>query len=138
MVAAFSRCRIHKASRAFFLLFLSISVIIAIPISLERGVRATNTSVGPQNTDTFGEMGAAIASLQSGQGPLDNGRLSCSAGGIGGEYCETAQIGQASSASIVSSPWTNITSGGGPSPRSYASIAYDAADGYVVLFGGST
>ncbi len=32
--------------------------------------------------------------------------------------------------------WTNITHGPHPSPRYAASMAYDAKDGYVVLFGG--
>jgi hypothetical protein len=34
--------------------------------------------------------------------------------------------------------WTNISSSNGPSPRISASMAYDAADGYVILFGGAT
>ncbi|HEY1197844.1 MAG TPA: kelch repeat-containing protein [Thermoplasmata archaeon] len=32
--------------------------------------------------------------------------------------------------------WSNVTSGTSPAPRWGAAIAYDAADGYVVLFGG--
>src|SRR2546422_5971166 len=35
-----------------------------------------------------------------------------------------------------SGSWTNITSSTGPSPRSYASMAYDSTDRYVILFGG--
>lgn len=37
--------------------------------------------------------------------------------------------------------WTNLSQfalGGGPPPRSYASLAYDASDGELVLFGGLT
>jgi len=33
--------------------------------------------------------------------------------------------------------WTNITSSSGPSPRGEQSMAYDTADGYVILFGGA-
>src|SRR3989441_5407510 len=34
--------------------------------------------------------------------------------------------------------WTNITMVTGPSPRAGASISYDAADGYILLFGGQS
>jgi Kelch motif len=34
--------------------------------------------------------------------------------------------------------WTNVTHGAHPSPRSNAVMAYDAADGYLLLFGGET
>src|SRR5437016_7068778 len=34
--------------------------------------------------------------------------------------------------------WTNITSSTGPPQRDLASMVYDAADGYVILFGGAT
>lgn len=42
------------------------------------------------------------------------------------------------SSGVSSAPgWTNISGGaGGPSPRADSGIAYDSADGYVVLFGG--
>jgi len=36
----------------------------------------------------------------------------------------------------TSGPWTNITPVAGPSPRAGLVIVYDAADGYVLLFGG--
>ena len=32
--------------------------------------------------------------------------------------------------------WFNVTQGTGPSPRQLASVTYDAADGYLLLFGG--
>ncbi len=38
---------------------------------------------------------------------------------------------------FLGSSWTNITSSSGPSPRDAASMAYDSADRYVILFGGS-
>lgn len=40
--------------------------------------------------------------------------------------------------SLSGAVWTNITaqSNGEPEPRAYAAMAYDATDGYVVLFGG--
>src|SRR2546428_3265380 len=37
----------------------------------------------------------------------------------------------------VAGSWTNITTTSGPMPRTSSMISYDAADGYVLLFGGS-
>ncbi len=39
--------------------------------------------------------------------------------------------------SFVGGQWTELTESNAPSPRSSAGLAYDAADGYVLLFGGS-
>ena len=39
---------------------------------------------------------------------------------------------------FVNGTWKNITPPVGPTPRFGSSMAYDAADGYVVLFGGAT
>ena len=121
---------------ALLLAFLSITVIVVTPPSLERNLLARQSSASFQRSNTFTEMTAAIGSLQSGQSPLSKGPVSCSAVGQGSAYCETIDSGQAVSTSSLSGPWTNITGSSAPSPRNGASMAYDAADGYVVLFGG--
>src|SRR3989441_1275681 len=144
VLAIFSRLRRRISFTALLLAFLSIAVIVVTPLSLGRNLPAAGSSVGLQKTSSSSQLTAAIASLQSGLGPLGIGPISCSATGLGSAQCETARSGQAVStpsgpaisASGVTGSWTNITSSTGPSQRSGASMAYDAADGYVILFGG--
>jgi hypothetical protein len=138
MVAIFSRLRHRISFTALFLAFLSVAAMLATPAWLGRSSQATGSSVGPQKAYSSSEMTSAIASLQSGDGPSGVGPMSCSSEGLGSAYCETTQSEQAASTSTVDPPWTNITSTGGPSPRVGASMAYDAADGYVVLFSGGS
>src|SRR5437870_5174130 len=145
VLAIFSRLRRRISFTALLLAFLSIAVIVVTPLSLGRNLPAAGSSVGLQKTSSSSQLTAAIASLQSGLGPLGIGPISCSATGLGSAQCETARSGQAVStpsgpaisASGVTGSWTNITSSTGPSQRSGASMAYDTADGYVILFGGA-
>ncbi len=51
-----------------------------------------------------------------------------------GEGC--TQHGCGDTWKFVGGSWTNITTSTGPPPRIREAMAYDAADGYVVLFGG--
>src|SRR6267378_4904561 len=145
VLAIFSRLRRRISFTALLLAFLSIAVIVVTPLSLGRNLPAAGSSVGLQKTNSSSQLTAAIASLQSGLGPLGIGPISCSATGLGSAQCETARSGQAVSASSgqaisasgVTGSWTNVTSSTHPSPREFASMTYDTADGYVILFGGS-
>ncbi len=119
-----------------FLAFLSIAALLIAPVVPSTNSSATKIGPSTQKLDATSEISAATASLQSGQGPSGIGPMSCSAGGIGSAYCETAQSAQAPSTSSVNGSWTDITPSSGPSSRELASMAYDAADGYVILFGG--
>ncbi|MBO0888809.1 hypothetical protein J2P12_06885, partial [Candidatus Bathyarchaeota archaeon] len=120
-----------------FLAFLSLAAIVTIPVSLQRSLQATSSSIGIQKADAAGEIVAANDSLQLGRTSLGAADVNCSSGTVGSAYCENSQ--NSNSAFTSSTPsWTNITSTTGPSPRWGASMAYDAADGYVVLFGGQS
>ncbi len=106
------------------------------PVVLSTNSSATETTSNMRKLDANREILAATTSLQSGHGPLGIGPMSCSAGGLGSAYCKTAQRGQASSTSGADGSWTSIIPSI-PSPRFFASMVYDAADGYVVLSGGA-
>src|SRR5213080_2723791 len=138
MLTILSRRLLWRTSfTVLFLAYLSIATVLISPVALSTSSSATKTAKNTQKLDaTSSEISAATTSLQSGHGPLGVGPMSCSSGGLESAYCETVQSGQAASTPSVDGSWTNITSSSGPSPRFGASMAYDPADGYVVLFGG--
>jgi len=73
------------------------------------------------------QIAAAERSLQSGAAPLGGGPGSCTSQGTGSS-ARCALVGSPSMATLASLP--------GPPPRAVPGLAYDAKDGYVVLFGG--
>jgi ABC-type transport system involved in multi-copper enzyme maturation permease subunit len=138
MVTIFRRLRQRISFTALFLAFLSIASVLITPVFLSTNSSATKTAADTQKINASSEMSAATTSLKSGQGPSGLGLVNCAPTGSGSAYCETSTTHPASSSSVIPS-WTNITSSTGPSPFNCASMTYDAADGYVILFsiGGS-
>ena len=57
-------------------------------------------------------------------------------GGFGG-YSSGAAVSYSDTWTFSAGQWTNVTAPGGPGARSIAGFAYDTADGYAVLYGGS-
>jgi PKD repeat protein len=80
-------------------------------------------------------LSSAIASLARGEGPAHGHSLACGPTGPGAAQCRPQ---------VSVNPWgwnnesAQLASGaiGGPGPTAYASLAFDAADGLFVLFGG--
>src|SRR5437660_1836910 len=131
MLTGLSRgLRRRTSLTALFFAFLSIAALMIAPAVLSTTSSSTKTTPNARKTDATSQMSAAMSSLHSGQGPLGIGPMSCSAGGSGSAYC-SGQIGTPALASGVGA-WTSLypTQGGAP-------IAYDVADGYVILFGGT-
>ena len=106
------------------------ATVLVTPVSLERDL-AKGVSVRPQKLDPSMAMKAAITSLKSRQGPSALDPVSCVENGPGSASCETSLYGV--SASTQNAEWTELPP---PSARWGASMAYDSADGYAVLFGG--
>src|SRR5713226_6034107 len=77
---------------------------------------------------------AAAESLTNGDGPANGQPWACGGVGSGHLACFPAHL--ATPTVSVASGWTNLTTSVAPPRKSWASMAFDAADGYVVLFGG--
>jgi len=118
---------------ALLLAYLSIAVIMTTPGVSSRHLTITKTAPNKQKLDASNGISAAMTSLHSGQGPPGLGPVNCSSTRSGSAYCDTGQVGPNVLASTVG--WTSIT-GSSPSSRAGHSMTYDAADGYVILFGG--
>ena len=101
--------------------------------TLSRNSDEAKSAVNQSKPYSPSEMNAAINSLKSEQGPLGTGPINCSTLGPGSAYCESASNGVSTLAAGTPS-WTNITSSG--FSRYLSAMSYDAADGYVILFGG--
>ncbi len=68
-------------------------------------------------------------------GPSESGSIPCDGGEASAVQC--SGVAPVVAGALPSAPvWTNISTAEGPSARVWASIAYDAAAGYAVLFGG--
>ena len=128
-----SRSRLRSSLTALVLAYLSVAILLTTPVVLSTSLSASKTVSTKQKPDAASEISAATTSLQSGQGPLGTGPISCSSRGPGGAYCGAAPSGESALASNTPS-WTNITNSG-PS-REGGAVSYDAADGYVIFFGG--
>lgn len=78
----------------------------------------------------------AAASLALGAGPAAGHAASCTGVGSGSRSCSVA--GLLPLPSTASGAWVDVTgfSSSAPTPRWLGAMTYDAADGYVLLFGG--
>jgi PKD repeat protein len=77
----------------------------------------------------------ARTSLLVGNGPARGESVLCAASDRGNSQCAVSL--PPSHDPLVNQPyWTNLTSSPSPPPVEFASMTYDAADGYVVLLGG--
>jgi len=85
-------------------------------------------------------LSQAEQSLKQGHGPAGGEPLRCESS-VGGERCALdsgVAIPSSGRAPLISSPaWAQLSPITSPSGRSFASMTYDGADGYVVLFGGN-
>jgi YVTN family beta-propeller protein len=118
------------------------TVVATVPVGMNPngvGFAADNgfLYVTNQNSNTTGVVSGTtlIDTVPVGKGPVGV------AYDAGNQFVYVANV-FSNTVSVISTPvtvsvWTNITSTTGPSPRYGASLTYDAADGYVVLFGGS-
>jgi PKD repeat protein len=81
----------------------------------------------------------AAASLSAGAGPAAGAAWSCSAGASAAATCERASRGTGAIPRTFSRNWTNETSSlpTAPAAAYWTSMVYDAADRYVLLFGGT-
>jgi hypothetical protein len=152
---------------SFLLPCLSIVCVIGLCVQgevSETGERHTGSVLGPPVDRLWTPFHAAdkglpsdslrgaIASLSTGSGPLDGQRPSCThfiehtveicGGGVGPSSPKGTRTSAQTTAPWVSSGfrahWENATTSTSPDPRYQAVMTYDAADGYVVLFGGSS
>ena len=132
----FHRLRPGTFFAAVLLLYLSAGVVTAIPTVPSRG-KSVSSLQSLQTSDVgTGMLAAAKNSLQSGFGPQGIGSLQCSMSSLFSASCASSSV-QTSLSPVSSDPgWTNLGPPN-PSPRTFASMAYDSADGYVVLFGGA-
>lgn len=77
----------------------------------------------------------ASVSLAHGLGPADGHALACSGAELGEYRCSAGPLDRGGS-DPQSPSWTNLSGPVAPPRSSYAAMTYDAADRYVVLFGG--
>jgi PKD repeat protein len=106
---------------------------IAAGLPARAGGLATSELVGAR------QLALAAASLRSAVGPAAGTPLGCTAVGVGSEDCAARTSAASNPPGVAGYTWANVTSlvSVGPSGR-LASMAWDASDGYVLLFGGES
>src|SRR5437899_2575038 len=137
MVAHHSRRRFRTFVTTMFLLYLSVAIMSAFPsVQFNQSANITR-SESMQSSDGSSELLAATNSLQSGTAPQALASLHCTLSGT--VFANCASNLPEAPAALTTTPsntgWTRLgpTS---PSLRAFASLVYDSADGYVILFGG--
>jgi PKD repeat protein len=122
---------------------IALAFILALPSGLAVSITPAETHSPPQtvgaSSPNAGDL--AAAALQSARSSLDNRvqpsqglAATCAAKEESG-HCGQPLIGGVSP-SAANSTWTNLTSWPQPKVTQSSAMAYDAADGYVLLFGG--
>src|SRR6267143_355467 len=124
------------------ILLMSLAILGVFPNALDRSSRVPQTTASSRAPEQ--EFANALSTLKGGSGPASAGALTCTNDGPLAASCS------ANTASPTASPvpgfntaadpatWTNLNlTTPSPPPRQYASMTYDAADGYVLLFGGA-
>ncbi|MFZ1022796.1 MAG: PKD domain-containing protein [Thermoplasmata archaeon] len=120
---------------------LTITSAVGFGPLFHAGPSGSNVNSAASTTQLSGdrELALAAASLDIGGGPALGIPQICSSTGSGSERCASH-----TSASLTSSTggyvWENLTklANAGPSGRLGAAMAWDASDGYVLLFGGES
>src|SRR6267143_83401 len=124
------------------ILLMSLAILGVFPNALDRSSRVPQTTASSRAPEQ--EFANALSTLKGGSGPASAGALTCTNDGPLAASCS------ANTASPTASPvpgfntaadpatWTNLNlTTPSPPPRQYSSMTYDAADGYVLLFGGA-
>jgi hypothetical protein len=121
---------------AAILLTLLVSLLMTLPSSGPGAGRSTavgGRSVGPIGTHSGSTMvREAVSSLSRGVGPAHGVALACS--GSGSSRCGSHPM--VHPLGVPKAYWINVSGSHAPSDRETAALTYDAADGYVLLFGG--
>src|SRR5712692_6518024 len=135
MTVEFSRPRLRRLSLGgIVLLSLTLSALFAVPSGVHTSSPRSGVGTSRQSSSVQQEMmTAAAASLESGHGPLGLSPMNCLATGFASTLCGARQNTFVASGS--SPEWSEISSSP-PPPQFSPTMAYDLADGYVVLFGG--
>src|SRR2546426_8444779 len=139
-MVTFVRNKFRRSATALSMMYLSFAVLLIAPSvpPTFNNLSVVNILPNSQKLDASSEILAATNSLESGHGPSGLGAI-CLQNGFMNLGCTTGKAGISPLLSVAPSApgWTEL----GPAhPSSFllGSIAYDAADGYVVLFGGAT
>src|SRR3989454_4349898 len=139
-MVTFVRNKFRRSATALSMMYLSFAVLLIAPSvpPTFNNLSVVNILPNSQKLDASSEILAATNSLESGHGPSGLGAI-CLQNGFMNLGCTTGRAGISLLPSVAPSApgWTEL----GPAhPSSFllGSIAYDAADGYVVLFGGAT
>src|SRR2546426_3623340 len=130
--------RFRRSLTALFIAYLSIAVLLispSVPPTLNN-LSVIKTLPNTQKLDASSEILAATNSLESGHGPSGFGTFSCLQNALMSASCATPAAGTSPLLSAASAQgWTELAAAH-PSASFLSGIAYDAFDGYVVLFGG--
>src|SRR3989475_1874243 len=139
-MVTFVRNKFRRSATALSMMYLSFAVLLIAPSvpPTFNNLSVVNILPNSQKLDASSEILAATNSLESGHGPSGLGAI-CLQNGFMNLGCTTGRAGISLLPSVAHSApgWTEL----GPAhPSSFllGSIDYDAADGYVVLFGGAT
>jgi PKD repeat protein len=81
-------------------------------------------------------IGAVEATLAAGEGPAAGSSFQCATTGPAAATCGAANVPQPRTASTWNNESPYLSAGVAPPAGSGASLAYDATDGYYVLYGG--
>ncbi len=128
--------------RAITAVLLAVLVLSSAAAAAGRGggvlVSGSGRSLAASASVGLAELESARSSLASGAGPAQRGPASCGSPTGSSVRCELA-IPATSPAAPFPYTWSNLTSSltGAPSAR-VSTMAWDASDGYVLLFGGGT
>src|SRR2546422_805604 len=137
-MVTFVRNRFRRSLTALFIAYLSIAVLLispSVPPTLNN-LSVIKTLPNTQKLDASSEILAATNSLESGHGPSGFGTFSCLQNALMSASCATPAAGTSPLLSAASAQgWTELAAAH-PSASFPSGIAYDAFDGYVVLFGG--
>src|SRR2546427_3100970 len=140
-MVTFVRNRFRRSVTALSMMYLSLAVLLiapSVPPTFNNLFSVANIPPNNKKVDASSEILAATNSLESGQGPPRLGPISCSQNGFLSASCTTsAAAAPLLSAASSAQGWTQLGPAH-PSTSLLGGIAYDSADGYVVLFGGAT
>ena len=111
------------------------SVLATAPVARPPASRG---AAGPTRS---GQLDRANSTLLQGDGPASGGTVDCERVlGGGSAACVPAPPAAPSSAPLTNLTdhrlWENASTAPAPSQRAWSAMAYDAVDGYVLLFGG--
>ncbi|MCI4331594.1 MAG: kelch repeat-containing protein [Thermoplasmata archaeon] len=103
-------------------------------LTADGSARGGPSSPWPKAPPAWEQLHAAETSLARGSGPAGGAHMVCT--GSPAPQCGVAQTPHPQAGG--SALWLNLTKPHAPSGRETMALAYDSADGYVLLFGGGT